>query len=311
MTPNNVETSHHKRNGKANGKVNGKAATLDAAAIAEIMAQLRAVEPTEVEVEAPVDAKPESQAAPAPAPTTTEAEPAPSATGETTEEQPPKAPITHNPQREAYYIFLGKSDNMLYGLETVGEPMASLLAANRITPERLADVRTKLEAAYSSIDTRGDAMGAEATTVIALQRALGLAQISYANLRQVGRTVFADPVADHDARLNLALDQPIPGTTMLFIDKGRGVLAKAKQEPQATRLAAAGFDEERIDELIALFNALDQLYAARRQARQAAKDATVARDTTVAEARTAVRQLRLEVAAILRAHPEVNPPADF
>ena len=133
----------------------------------------------------------------------------------------------------------------------------------------------------------------------------------YANLRQVGRTVFPDPVADRDARLNLALDQPIPGTIMLFIDKGLGVLAKAKQEPQAARLAAAGFDEERIDELIALFNALDLLYAARRQARQAAKDATVARDATVAEVRTAVRQLRLEVAAILRAHPEVNPPADF
>ena len=29
------------------------------------------------------------------------------------------------------------------------------------------------------------------------------------------------------------------------------------------------------------------------------------------EVRTAVRQLRSEVAAILRAHPEVNPPADF
>ncbi|MCB0053688.1 MAG: hypothetical protein KDE24_29555, partial [Caldilinea sp.] len=267
MTPNAVETNHHKRN----GKVNGKAAALDAAAIAEIVAQLRAIEPTAVEVEAPVDAEPASQAAPAPAPTTTEAEPAPSATGETTEEQPPKAPIPHNPQREAHYVFLGKSDNMLYGLETVGEPMASLLVANRITPQRLAGVRTLVEAGYASIATRGDAMGAEATTVIALQRALGLARISYANLRQVGRTVFPDPVADYDARLNLALDQPIPGTIMLFIDKGLGILAKAKQEPQATRLAAAAFDEERIDEMIALFNALDLLYAARRQARQAAK----------------------------------------
>ena len=98
---------------------------------------------------------------------------------------------------------------------------------------------------------------------------------------------------------------------MLFLDKGLGVLAKAKQEPQASRLAVAGFDEERVDELIALFNVLDILYAARRQARQVAKDATVARDATIAEVHTAVRQLRFEVAAILHADPEVNPPADF
>ncbi len=313
MTSNAVETNHHKRNGKANGK----AATLDAATIAEIVAQLRAIEPVEGEAKAPVEEKPESQAAPAPVARTAaqpapEAAPAPSATGETTdEEQPPKAPIPHNPQREAHYVFLGETDNMLRGLETVGEPMASLMVANRITPQRLADVRTQVEAAYASIDDRGDAMGAEATTVIAARRARSLAEISYSNFRLVGRTVFPDPVGDRDARLNLALDLPVPGSIMLFIDKGRGVLAKAKQEPQATRLAAAGFDEERIDEMLALFSALDMLYAARRQAHQAAKDATVARDGTVAEVRTAVRQLRSEVAAILRAHPEVNPPADF
>ena len=37
----------------------------------------------------------------------------------------------------------------------------------------------------------------------------------------------------------------------------------------------------------------------------------MARDATVAEVRTAVRRLRLEVAAIQRAHPEGHPAADF
>jgi len=183
-------------------------------------------------------------------------------------------------QVDPNYRFLAKSDNMLHGLETVGEPIASLLAANRITPQRVAAVCAQVEAAYTAISTRGDAMGAEATSVIAMQRVQDLAVISDANLRKVGRMVFPDPVADRDARLNMELDPPIPGSIMLFIGRGRGGLAKAKQESQATRLAAAGFDEERIDEMLALLTVLEQLYGARREARQAAKDETVARDAT-------------------------------
>jgi len=316
MSSNAVELNLHKRNGKAHGK----AATLDAATIAEIVAQLKAIEPELVQAPAPAEAAPAPQTVPETAPekapeaapqATTEPAPAPGATGESTEEEPPKASIPHNPQREEFYVFLGESDDMVRGLETVGEPMASLLVANHITPQRLAGVRSLLDGGQAAMDSRGSTMGAEATAIIAMQKAKNLTVIAYTNFREVSRTIFPDPVADRDARLNLALDQRIPGRLILFIDKGRTVLANAKQAPQATRLAAAGFDEERIDEILALFDVLNLLYAARRQAKQTAKDATAVRDATIAEARTAIRQLRSEVAAILKANPGVNPPADF
>ena len=186
-----------------------------------------------------------------------------------------------------------------------------MLPASGISAERLADVRNLYDAAQGAVGTRSGSMVAEMTATIDMQRARQQVVIGMSALRQVSRTIFPDEIIDRDVRLALQLDKRIPGRITLLVDRCRDVLAAARQDGCATRLAAAGYDSQRIDALEALIDALDLLYRARRQAHKAAVDATTARNTGVDELRTAMRQLRVEVSAILRAHPEVNPPTDF
>lgn len=305
MKTNGVSTNHHKHNGKANGH----AATLEAEpAVAPILTLADVLESAPgapVAPSAPVEAAPAATVAP---PMATE-----ESTGgdESGGEPEQKTPAVRNLQPERYYVFLGESDNFIKGVAGAGEPMASLLPAYGITPERLAAVTAQLEGAQGSIDTRTQAMFDKARAVIDMQRAQGQAEIAFTNFRQVGRIVFGDKVADRDARLALALDLRIPTTIMLFLDKGRSALAFARQEPQITRLAAAGFTTERIDETLALFDALDVLYDARQAAEQAAKSATRSRDATQRDFERVMRQLRADVSALLRAHPEVDAPVGF
>ncbi|MCB0153105.1 MAG: hypothetical protein KIT77_28650 [Caldilinea sp.] len=312
------ETRHARRNGKvhrkARHKVHGNGTSQGAGANATPVAagEAQAAAPVETPVPAPApiqDVPPpvtEQPVAPG-----ASAAPAPVATGEETPPEPPRPPIVRHPQPEELFLYIGKADNFLKGLGAAEEPLASLLAANRITPERVAEAIAQLEASQAATDTRWQFMLAESTAVIAMQRGHNLAQIAYGTFRQVGRTVFSDREADRNVRATLWLDLPIPGQIMMFLDTGRKVLAMAKQEPHVTRLAAAGYDAERIDETLALFNALDMLYDARQAAHLAAKNATETRDATVADLRTTIRQLRLEVSAILRANPGVSAPVGF
>ena len=226
-------------------------------------------------------------------------------------EEPVKPPIKHSRQSEKIRRYLAATDDRLTGLEMVGEPMSSLLVAHRITAQRLAGLRSLYANSQAAVNGRDDAMLAEAQTVIDMQRALRQMTVAFGAFRHVGRILFPDPVADRTAQLAFYLDDGIPESINLLIDRAHSVLAAARQEPQASRLAPAGYDSERLDEIEALVDALDLLYKARRQARQVAIDMTVVRNETVAELRTAMHQLRVEVAAILRAHPEVNAPADF
>ncbi len=302
MKTNGVSTNHHKHNGKANGH----AATLEAeVVVAPIPTLADVVESAPVAPAAPVEAAPAANVAP---PMATEESTGGDESGGEAEQ---KTPVVRNLQPERYYVFIGQSDNLLKGLAGAGEPMASLLPSYGITPERLAAVIAQLEGSQGSIDTRTQAMLDEARAVIDMQRAQGQAEIAFTNFRQVGRIVFGDKVADRDARLALALDLRIPTTIMLFLDKGRSALAFARQEPQITRLAAAGFTAERIDETLALFDALDMLYDARQAAQKVAKHATRSRDTTLRDFERVMRQLRADVSALLRAHPEVDAPVGF
>ena len=289
----------------SNGRTNGTAATL-ARAAAEGVAPANAP-PVEGVEEAPVAHAPVEVVPP----TTVQSTTMQSSTVEPEQTEEPKTPAVHSAQMEEHYLFIGNSDNFLKGLRAAPEPLASLLVANRITPERLTAANSLLESGQGSLITRSQKMLDESAAVIAMQRALGLTEIGFSTLRQVGRTVFGDEVADRDSRRVLGLDEKFPPSNLLLLEKGPAVLGFAKQEPQASRLAAVGYDEERIDELLALFAALDLLYDARQAARQEAINATRARDETMESLRTVIRQLRLEVTGILRAHPEVNPPAGF
>jgi len=304
------ETRHARRNGKVHRKArhkvhsNGTVQDADAKAAPVAVGEAQAAAPVETSVPAPAP----TQDVPPPV---TEQPVAPGATGEETPPEPPRPPIVRHPQPEEFHLFIGKADNFLKGLGAAEEPLASLLAANRITPERVAEALAQLQASQDAMAARAHFMLAESTAVIAMQRGHELAVIAYGTFRQVGRTVFSDREADRNMRAALWMDLPIPRQIMLFLDTGREVLAMAKQEPQVTRLAAAGYDAERIDETLALFNALDTLYDARQAAQQAAKNATEARDATVADLRKTIRQLRLEVSAVLRANPGVNAPVGF
>lgn len=314
MTTRTVVNHRNKRN----GKVGSKAATVDAALVDRAPAETVTMVMAETDTAPPAETAPQTKAAPPaesaskPVKATSEA-PAPSATGESTEteEQPPKTPVPHNLQSEAIQTFLAESDDRLAGLEDVGEPLASLLPTIGISAERLAGVRNLYNATQGTVGTRSSAMVAEATATIDMQRVRQQVTSGMSALRQVARTLFPDEFIDRDARLALQLDKPLPDRITFLVDRSRDVLAAARQDGCATRLAAAGYDSQRIDALEALIDALDLLYRARRQAHQAAVDATTLRNNSVDELRTAMRQLRVEVAALLRAHPEINPPADF
>lgn len=222
-----------------------------------------------------------------------------------------KVPLTRAPQSERIRRFLAKSDDQLYGLSTAPEPVASLLAAYHITPERLASVFGLYDASQLSVSDRRVAMVREALAVRDVQRAYLLAVSSYGAFRQVMRTIYPDPIRDLDAHRALGLDLPTPKTITLFVDMGRESLQAAQREPYATQLAAVGFDAEGIAGALALFDALDTLYQARLAAGHAATEATRARNAAVESLRIAMRQLQAEVKAMLRAHPEVSAPSGF
>ena len=317
-----------RRHQQVNGRSNGKTAQAPAATLE--------LEPVVLPAPAPVVAEGEDAAAgtgavvtgavagEVAAPITT---PAPVATTEgttegTTEEgstegegtgTPPeeKTPGTRSPQSERLRRFLAKSDDQLYGLSSAPEPVASLLAAYRITPERLATVTGQYEATQLTVSDRREAMAREATAVRALQRGYLLADAGYGAFRQVARTLYPDPVRDLDAHRALGLDLPAPKSITLFVDMGRESLRAAQGEPFATQLAAVGFDAEGIAGTMAIFDALDTLYQARLAAGHAATEATRTRNAAVETLRTAMRQLRAEVKAMLRAHPEASAPSGF
>ncbi len=299
------------RNGNHHHRSNGKAAT-----VATAVQEITAVEPADRPAPVPDAAAtpPGSETAvlePAGAPVTggpgvaaTEEPPPPP-------EEPVKPPGKRGRQDTKTLVLLAETDDRLTGLEMADEPLPSLMAAHRITTERLAGVRVLYDNAQNTVSTRDTSMIAEAGAIIDMQRALRQTNVVFGSFRHVGRILFPDPVADRTAQLAFQLDEDASSRINLFIDRGRRVLIAARKEPQASRLAAAGYDSERLDEIEAHFDALDLLYEARCKARQAAINATTARNAAVAELRVAMHQLRVEVAAILRAHPEVNAPANF
>ena len=222
-----------------------------------------------------------------------------------------KTPGTHAPQSERIRRYLVRSDDQLYGLASAPEPVATLLAAYRITPERVAGVRGQYDATQLTVSDRREAMAYEATAVRDLQRAYLVADAGYGAFRQVVRTIYPDPVRDLDAHRALGLDLPAPKSIPLFVDMGREAMRAAQSEPYATQLAAVGFDEEGIAGTLALFDAVDALYQARLAAGHAAVEATKVRNAAVDGLRVAMRQLQAEVKAMLRAHPEVSAPSGF
>ena len=231
---------------------------------------------------------------------------------ETTEAPPPETePITPFPQRIDHRILLTTSRSIIGGLAAPNAPLAALLAELKIGPERLGDCTSLCDAVEAALAARQEAMSNEKTAVKNMRDARHLLDVAYATFRQVARTIYPDSVRDAGARRALGLDMPIVDSTPVFANLAREALTAAQREPYATQLAAANFDADRIEETLALVTALEMLIQARQLAHRAALDATIARDTTVAELHRAMRQLKLDVRSILRVHPEINPPANF
>ena len=322
--------SQHRSNGKANGKVNGRApskaptkangqvngtapATLTATAEAPGAPAPEAVvlvESIVAEPAVPVTGTPDRTAeAPAPAPAATT--PAPVATEEEPPPPPETEPILPGTQRMEFRILLTKSRAIIGGLEAPNAPLAALLAELNIGPERLAACTSLCDAVEAALAARQEAMSNEKTAVKNMRDARHLLDVAYATFRQVARTVYPDSERDAGARRALGLDMPVVDSTPVFANLAREALTAAQREPYATQLAAANFDADRIEEMLALVTVLEMLIQARQLAHRAALDATIMRDATVAELRRAMRQLKLDVQSILRVHPEINPPANF
>ena len=258
----------------------------------------------------PVTGTPDRTAeAPAPAPAATT--PAPIATEEEPPPPPETEPILPGTQRMEFRILLTKSRAIIGGLEAPNAPLAALLAELNIGPERLAACTSLCDAVGAALAARQEAMSNEKTAVKNMRDARHLLEVAYATFRQVARTIYPDSVRDAGARRALGLDMPIVDSTPVFANLAREALTAAQREPYATQLAAANFDADRIEEMLALVTVLEMLIQARQLAHRAALDATIMRDATVAELRRAMRQLKLDVQSILRVHPEINPPANF
>lgn len=260
---------------------------------AEVVPEPQEAPPTEVS-----DAPVEKTANPAPAP---------SAQDQSSGETPPAKPVVrsiHNVEQQRLLI---ETQTLLTGVEGVGEPLRSLLAAHGITPTYLAVCRSHCEALDVAIVDRCQRMAERKAAVDQQAKADALARSAYASLRQVERTVIFDPAA----QIALGLNEEIPGDTGFFVASASHAVAAARQEPYASLLAGTTYGSEQLEGVTAAISALMTLMQVRSNADQAAADATQVRNAIAAEVRRVARQLRVTIGLILRQHPELLRPVWF
>jgi len=281
---------------------NGTAPRAD---VASVLSPEPAPAPPEVKPVAPAPAAPVREpAAPAQgvAPSA-QVEPKQESTGEET----PPAPIVRHNQDYAQQLKLIELRNLVDGVESVPEPLHALLEAQGITSAYLATCRSYGDLQDAAIATRRQAIANKILAVQEQERADAFARFTYAALRKVTRTLLRN-TADEIA---LGLDEEVPVRTDLFLTTARHAVATAKQEPYASLLAGATVGADRLEAMEGALDALTTLIHMRQNAEQAAIEATRARNAAADDVRRAARQLRVEIGAVLRQHPEITPPVWF
>ena len=304
----------HSRNGASHGAA--PAGKADAAP--DGVAVLEAPQPVDEAVVAG-DAAPISEAAPvAPVPLTSEAAPAgqaapvsevqPQGQTEPEGETPPEpvAPEPHHQLQEQLEL-LRTYEEMRTGLDNAEDAFRLIMPNYGLTTAFLVSGDSLHEVASGSIATRHAALVAAMEATAQQDAARHLARTTYSAFRRVGRTV----IRTTPGRVALGLDEATPKANAAFAQVAEGALVVAQGEPYATLLTLGTFGPERVEETLTAVRLLSTSIAARRVAVDAAKRATVARDTAFAELRTYMNQLRVNVDTILRLNPHLARPVGF
>lgn len=225
---------------------------------------------------------------------------------------PPPSPPAEEPtvvhrQSQEQLAILEAMSLMLEGLADVDDGFRVLMADHGLTAERLATADGLNRAAYATVAARRQADAALVAAAVAQRTAYRQCRTAIVAFRQVLRTVIRDDAG----RIALALDEPLPDALMGFAVVSAEALEAARQEPHAALLGMVGYDAGRIASLQALLDDFTLLAARHRAAQKAASRATAVRDVAVQEVRVVLRQIKVEVNALLRRFPHLSVPTGF
>lgn len=219
----------------------------------------------------------------------------------------PKGVRVRHAQPVAQARVVAEVGQMLEGLRTCDAALQAHLAENGITAACVTNCTALHAAALAATEARQQAMAAERAAVTALEAAMAQALTSIMTLRQVARTVFKGQAA----AVALGLNDEMPRMAGLFINEARRTLAAAQQAPYTATLATVAYEAERVQEIETEVDAVEAALAVREAAQGRAMAATNARDLAMMQLRRGAHQLRLQVKAVLRRHPEWPRPGGF
>jgi hypothetical protein len=220
---------------------------------------------------------------------------------------PAEEPTVVHRQSQEQLAILEEMTLVLEGLADVDDGFRALMADHGLTPERLAAADGLNRAAYVAVAGRRQADAAVMAGAAAQRNAYRQCRTAIVAFRQVLRTVIRDDAG----RIALALDEPLPDALMGFAAVSAEALEAARLESYATLLGMVSYDAGRIANLQALLDDFTSLAARHRAAQKAASRATAVRDAAVLEVRVALRQIKVEVYALLRRFPHLSVPTGF
>lgn len=229
--------------------------------------------------------------------------------GETTGGETPETPEPPEPhyQLQEQLEVLRLYEEMRTGLANASDAFRLLMPNYGLTTEFLISGESLYEVAGDSIPARRAAMVAAMEATMQQDAAKRLARTTYSAFRRVARTV----IKTAPGRVALGLNEETPRHTAAFAQTAEERLMMAQNEPYLTLLTIGTFGADRITEALTAVRLLSTLIAARQVAADAAKQATVARDTAFAGLRVFMNQMRVNVDTIVRLNPHLARPVGF
>lgn len=229
--------------------------------------------------------------------------------GETGEGETPETPEPPEPHYQALEQLevLRLFEEMRTGLANASDAFRLLMPNYGLTTEFLISGDSLYEVASDSIPARRVALVAAMEATMQQDAAKHLARTTYSAFRRVARTV----IKTAPGRVALGLTEETPRNNAAFAQMAEERLMMAQNEPYLTLLTIGTFGADRITEALTAVRLLSTLIAARQVAADAAKQATVARDTAFAELKVFMNQMRVNVDTIVRLNPHLARPVGF
>lgn len=196
---------------------------------------------------------------------------------------------------------------MLEGLQVCDPALQARMDDHGITTACVATCTIHHAAALEATEARQQAIAVERQTVGDLNAAVVQARTSIMTLRQVARTVFNSQAA----AVALGLNDEMSRATALFVNEARRTLTAAQQPPYSAVLATVAYGPARLQEMVTEVEAVETAHTTRLVAQRRAVEATEVRDQAMLRLGRAAHQVRLQVVAILRHHPELPRPVGF